>query len=158
MAWEIERKFLVIDESWRGGVSATMALQQAYLARTDRLSARVRIIDGAQACLAIKSSGAGEIRLEYEYAIPVEDARELMELRQGGLIEKTRHIVETGGARWEVDVFGGGLAGLVVAEIELDEIEKPFERPAWLGHEVTGDPAYYNAALAIGGLPAGVGI
>lgn len=158
MALEIERKFLVIDESWRGGVSAKISLQQAYLARTERLSARVRIIGGTDALLAIKSSGAGAVRSEYEYAIPVGDARELMELRQGALIEKTRHIVGQGSARWEVDVFGGGLAGLVIAEIELATVDAAFARPPWLGREVTGDPAYYNAALALAGLPAGATI
>lgn len=153
MAREIERKFLVADESWRGSAAAAKSVRQAYLAQTDRLSARVRIIDGMKAFLAVKSAEPGLMRLEFEYAIPMADARELMRLRQGRLIEKTRHIVETGGARWEIDVFGGELAGLVVAEIELDAPDAGFERPAWLGREVTSDPAYYNATLARNGLP-----
>jgi adenylate cyclase len=154
MALEIERKFLVTGDSWRRDVSASKSLWQAYLARTDRLSARVRIIEGKEAFLAIKSSGAGAVRSEFEYPIPVGDALELVELRQGELIEKTRHIVENAGARWEIDVFEGALAGLVIAEIELAGTDVAFEYPGWLGREVTGDPAYYNAALALGGLPA----
>lgn len=155
MALEIERKFLVIGESWRRDASASLALRQAYLARTERLSARVRVIDEREAFLAIKSSGAGAVRSEYEYAIPVSDALELIELRQGEVIAKTRHIVENAGARWEIDVFEGALSGLVIAEIELAGTDAAFERPDWLGREVTGDPAYYNAALALAGLPAG---
>jgi adenylate cyclase len=157
MGREIERKFLVSDESWREAVAATKSLRQAYLARTDRLSARVRIIDDKEAFLTMKSAEAGMTRAEFEYAIPVEDARELMELGQGRLIEKVRHIVETGGARWEIDVFDGELAGLVIAEIEFSDAGAHFERPAWLGREVTGDPAYYNATLALEGLPHGGG-
>lgn len=154
MAQEIERKFLVVSEGWRDGITATQALSQAYLARTDSLSARVRIVDGRHAFLALKSSRPGPTRSEFEYAIPVADACDLMQLRQGRVIEKTRHIVEAGGSRWEVDIFGGELAGLAIAEIELARADDAFARPGWLGREVTDDPAYYNAALALGGMPA----
>jgi adenylate cyclase len=151
MAHEIERKFLVSGENWRSSVTATKSLHQAYLARTDQLSARVRIVDGKEAFLTIKSAGAGATRSEFEYPIPVEDARELMELREGRIIEKVRHIAKIDGMRWEIDVFAGELIGLVIAEIELADEDTGFEHPRWLGREVTHDPAYYNAALALGG-------
>lgn len=155
MAQEIERKFLVANEDWRTGVVATRSLCQAYLARTDKVSARVRIADGKEAFLTIKSAAAGTKRSEFEYPVPVEDARELIALCQGRTIDKTRHIAEFGGDRWEIDVFAGALAGLVIAEIELADEAAPFERPPWLGAEVTGNPDYYNAALALGTPPGG---
>jgi len=153
MGREIERKFLVVGEGWRESVVATKRLRQAYIARTDRLSARVRVVDGQAAFLTIKSAEPGLVRAEYEYALPVEDALELVELRQGQMIEKTRHIVEIADARWEVDVFSGTHQGLVIAEIELADADAVFEQPEWLGREVTADPSYYNANLAFADRP-----
>lgn len=153
MGREIERKFLVAGDGWRRSVVAAKSLRQGYLARTDRISARVRVEDDRSATMTLKSAQPGIARSEYEYAIPVEDALELLELRQGKLVEKTRHIVEAGGMRWEVDVFAGELAGLVLAEIELPDTDTHFERPDWLGREVTHETGYYNAALAMAGLP-----
>lgn len=154
MGREIERKFLVSGEDWQGQARAAMSIRQAYLAQTGRIVARVRIVDGARGWLTLKSVEPGISRAEYEYEIPVADAEELMELRQGLRIEKTRHVVPAGeGLNWEVDVFEGVHAGLVVAEIELPSETAAFARPAWLGREVSGDPAYTNAALAAGGDP-----
>lgn len=153
MGREIERKFLVTGEGWRAGVSGARELRQAYLARTGTMSVRVRILDGESARLTIKSAEAGLARAEYEYEVPVADAQEMLELRQGGLLEKTRHIVEIENARWEIDVFHGELEGLVVAEIELDREDAVVELPDWIGREVTGEAAYYNASLALHGLP-----
>jgi adenylate cyclase len=114
----------------------------------DKLSIRVRVDGPAAATLTIKTASAGRERAEYEYAIPLADAESLMRHREGSVIAKTRHIVPAGELAWEVDVFEGDNAGLVVAEIELDRADRPFERPAWVGAEVTDDRRYYNADLA----------
>lgn len=150
MATEIERKFLLGGDGWRSQVKSAHRLKQAYLARTGQLSARVRTVDGKRGFLTIKSAEPGMSRAEYEYEIPVADAEELMRLREGRLIEKTRHLVESGSLTWEIDVFHGALAGLAIAEVELPSEDAAFERPAWLGREVTGENAYYNAHLAMG--------
>jgi adenylate cyclase len=151
MATEIERKFLVKGDAWRALVTQSVAIQQAYLTRRDAMTIRIRIVDDAEAFLTIKSPQLGPVRAEFEYPIPAEDARALISARTGLLIEKRRHIVQLGSARWEIDVFEGAHAGLVIAEIELPDASAPFERPAWLGEEVTGDARYYNAQLAANG-------
>jgi adenylate cyclase len=148
MGFEIERKFLVRAEHWRGSVTTHARIRQAYLSFGKRSSTRVRIKDDGDATLTIKSRGAEIRRLELEYRIPVLEAEALMALRHSGLIEKTRHIVPWRGHTWEVDVFAGENSGLVVAEIELRDEHEPFERPPWLGVEITGQSQYYNGALA----------
>lgn len=148
MGREIERKFLPADDRWRGEAVAAKRLRQAYLAQNGRLVTRVRTVDGKRGFLTLKSVEPGISRAEYEYEIPVADAEELMDLRQGLVIEKTRHIVPAGEVSWEVDEFGGAHAGLVIAEIELPSVDAAFARPDWLGREVTGERAYTNAALA----------
>ncbi len=151
MATEIERKFLVKGDAWRAFAARSVAIQQAYLTRLDAMTIRVRIVDDAEAFLTIKSPQLGPVRSEFEYSIPAEDARTLMAARTGLLIEKRRHIVQLGNARWDIDVFEGPHTGLFIAEIELPDASASFERPAWLGDEVTGDPHYSNAHLAAGG-------
>lgn len=147
MAIEIERKFLLANDSWRGAVRRSERLAQGYLGG-ERCSVRVRI-GGAQAHLNIKSRTRGHTRLEFEYPIPLADARQLLaELALPGAIDKTRHHVEHGGRHWEIDEFHGDNLGLIVAEIELEHAEAAFERPSWLGPEVTDDTRYYNASLA----------
>jgi adenylate cyclase len=153
MAIEIERRFLVANSDWQASATASRHIAQAYLAVRPETSVRVRIKDGKAAWLTIKSGKASVERTEFEYEIPVKDAEELMELRTGIIVEKQRHMVTVGGAHWEVDVFGGELSGLVIAEIELDRSDEAFDRPAWLGEEVTDDGRYSNAALATHGLP-----
>ena len=153
MGIEIERKFLVTGEGWKADVTSAARLRQAYLANTPAMSVRVRIKDGSAARLTIKSAGAGARRSEFEYEIPVADAEEMLALRIGIVIEKTRHIVPYAGNRWEVDVFEGELAGLVVAEIEHEREGQAIDLPDWLGDEVTLDKRYYNADLAVNGLP-----
>ncbi len=148
MALEIERKFRVSGDGWKPLVSRTRRLRQAYLTKTGRLSIRVRIDGDAAGTLTIKAARSGMERHEYEYAIPLTDAEELMLQRDGSVISKVRHIVPIGGLEWEIDVFDGENAGLVIAEIELDRPDRTFERPDWLGEEVTGDRRYYNADLA----------
>jgi adenylate cyclase len=148
MAFEIERKFLVNGEDWRSYVTAQSVIRQGYLASGDRSSTRVRITDGRRATVTIKSKGAELRRLEVECAISVPDAEALLSLRQTSLIEKVRHDVEWQGSTWEIDVFTGENAGLVIAEIELAHEHDHFARPPWLAAEVTGQPRYYNGSLA----------
>jgi adenylate cyclase len=148
MAIEIERKFLVRGEDWRKHATARAFLRQAYLASGERSSTRVRIANNIDAMVTIKSKRAELRRVEVEYAVSVPDAEALMALRHSGLIEKTRFTVPWEGSSWEVDVFSGDNIGLVIAEIELRHEHEPFERPPWLGREVTGRDQYYNGSLA----------
>lgn len=155
MGIEIERKFLVTGPEWKREAVASRDLRQAYMAVTSEAAIRIRIEDESAAWLTIKSAGAGIARAEFEYAIPVADAEQILALRTGGIIEKRRHIVPAGDARWEIDVFVGGLAGLVIAEIELNRTDQAIPQPHWLGEEITGDARFSNANLAMKGLPEG---
>jgi adenylate cyclase len=120
---------------------------QGYLAATGRLTLRARL-QGDQGVLTVKGASRGISRSEFEYAIPAADAKAMLaELAEGALIEKTRYLVRVGAHLWEIDVFAGDNAGLVLAEIELSAEDEAFERPAWLGAEVSDDPRYYNANL-----------
>jgi adenylate cyclase len=148
MATEIERKFLVVGDDWRAEVAHRVVIRQAYLSFTAAMAIRVRIVDDAAAFLTIKSAEPGIARSEFEYPVPLADAHGLIALRTGQVIEKRRHIVRVGGAQWEIDVFEGAHAGLVIAEIELPDKDATFERPPWLGKEVTGEARYYNVNLA----------
>lgn len=147
MPFEIERKFLVTNDRWRPLVTARRHLRQAYLARGGRASVRVRIVDDASATLTVKSRETGR-RLEFEYPVPVADAVSLLELRDGSIISKVRHIVPAGELDWEIDVFDGDNAGLIIAEIELPDERYPLTLPDWVGVEVTRDERYYNSGLA----------
>jgi adenylate cyclase len=147
MAMEIERKFLVRSDDWRPLVTAKRRLCQGYLSRRGGLSTRIRIIEGASAVLTIKSKTA-LTRAEFEYPIPIDDAEQLLALRQSGLIAKTRHIVPWRALTWEIDVFEGDNTGLVIAEIELESESQQLELPPWIGAEITGQPRYYNSGLA----------
>ena len=146
MPREIERKFLLRGDAWRALAKRRQAMSQGYLAGSERVSVRVRVA-GDMAHLNIKSGGLVASRLEYEYAIPVGEAGELLKLCPGPLIEKTRHYVDYEGFEWEVDEFGGANAGLIVAELELDREDQVFPRPVWLGTEVTHLRRYYNVCL-----------
>lgn len=150
MPIEIERKFLVIGDDWRRGVSRSQHMAQGYLAGPpdSRCSVRVRIA-GDEAHLNIKSATLGVERDEYEYGIPLADAQRLLATLAGERIEKIRHHVETGGHLFEIDEFLGENAGLVVAEIELAHADEAFPRPAWLGREVSHLARYYNLNLAV---------
>jgi len=147
MPYEIERKFLVRDESWRASACPALTVQQAYLASNSNTT-RIRIIDDARAFLTIKSAVSGIRRLEFEYKIPLDDAAALLELRESGLINKLRYRLPWNGLTWEIDVFQGDNHGLVIAEIELPHEHQAFTRPDWLGREVTSDRRYSNASLA----------
>jgi adenylate cyclase len=148
MAMEIERKFLVARADWRAAAYASRHFAQGYLNDSGRASVRVRI-EGEAANLNIKAAQIGSARREYEYAIPLADAREILaHLTLTAPVEKTRHWLEYGGHTWEIDVFEGANAPLVVAEIELADPQDNFARPDWLGAEITDDERYYNHALA----------
>ena len=149
MATEIERKFLVVDDSWRPAVLRSQRFEQGYLAITADCAVRVRIA-GQTAEINIKNATLDIERKEYEYAIPVGDAREMMRLLcRGRSLTKMRHWVEHGGDLWEVDVFEGDNQGLVIAELEIRQREQQFEIPGWLGREVSHDPRYLNSSLAV---------
>ncbi len=148
MPAEIERKFLVTGPGWAQLAGMPVKIRQAYLAQTDRVSVRVRVKGEDSAFLTVKSAEAGMSRLEVETRIGVAEAEDLLNLRQGALIEKQRYPVPFGGLVWEVDVFAGENVGLVIAEVELPSTDHPVERPDWVGAEVTDDVRYYNASLA----------
>ncbi len=147
MALEIERKFLVRDT----GIIDTLAgerLTQGYLSHDKNATVRVRIA-GDSAWLTIKGKTEGATRSEFEYAIPMDDARTMLDTLCGqGVIDKTRYRLPQGELCWEIDVFHGDNDGLVVAEIELPSEDTVFEHPVWLGEEVTGQVRYYNSALS----------
>ena len=147
MSFEIERKFLVRGDDWQRLATSRTSIRQAYLSSNGKASIRVRIKGEGAATLSIKSRPVDLRRLELEYPIPVLEAEALMQLRQGSIIEKMRHVVPWGGVAWEVDVFSGENLGLVVAEIELRHERQHIERPPWIGPEVTGQPQYYNSSL-----------
>lgn len=147
MAREVERKFLVTDERWRADADRGTRMRQGYLGRAEGASVRVRQA-GERAWLNIKGATLGVERQEYEYEIPLADAREMLEtLCHEPLVEKTRYRVPVSGHFWEVDVFEGANAGLVVAEVELADPDERFEKPPWAGAEVSGLARYYNVCL-----------
>jgi adenylate cyclase len=148
VAVEIERKFLVVTDAWKAGAVSSRKLCQFYLTLAGRSSVRVRIEGERRASLTVKAASGGRSRLEFEYDIPVDDAREMMALAEGSVIEKIRHIVPYAGLDWEVDVFAGENEGLVIAEAELECVDQPLDLPPWVGPEITDDRRYYNACLA----------
>lgn len=158
MPVEIERKFLVRGDGWRARVRRATPILQGYVSRGPGATVRVRLLAAgeggaaAEAFLTLKSAGAGAVRAEFEYPIPPDHARAMVAAGLCGderLIEKTRHEVPHAGLTWEVDVFGGHLAGLVVAEVELPAADHPVVLPPWAGEEVTDDPRYGNSALSL---------
>jgi CYTH domain-containing protein len=145
---EIERKFLVAGDF--GGSSCTShRIIQGYLSASASCTIRVRTYNNS-GYLTIKSASddRGWSRHEFEYTIPLSDAESLLKLCVSGVIDKTRYLVPVGVHTWEVDVFHGSNEGLIIAELELTSEDEGFERPAWLGEEVTGDVRYYNAMLS----------
>lgn len=151
MAIEIERKFLLRDDTWRKQADAGNSLRQGYFAGPadgeQRASIRVRV-DNDNAYLNIKSYELGISRQEYEYPIDRYDAEKMLDsLCERPLIEKMRYKIISEGHIWEIDVFAGENDGLIVAEIELEDENELFYKPAWLGEEVSDDPRYYNVCL-----------
>jgi adenylate cyclase len=148
MPVEIERKFLVLNDAWRQTAHEAQHLRQGYLNNETHCSVRVRT-SAERAWLNIKSVTIGAQRQEFEYEIPIADAHKMLDtLSRTPLIEKVRYLVKVGRHTWEIDVFEGDNAGLVVAEIELDHPDEAFEKPVWLGEEVTHDARYYNTSLS----------
>lgn len=146
MAIEIEKKFLVKDQRFKEG-ARSMLFQQGYLCPGTGITVRVRI-GGERAFLTIKGGHKGISRSEFEYEIPVTDAKEMIKtMCAGRIIEKTRYFLEYEGNTWEIDEFYGNNEGLVMAEIELHSEDQEFIRPPWLGREVSHDRRYYNAHL-----------
>jgi len=146
MGREIEKKYLIADNSWQG-LAVGKEYCQGYLNSEKGRTVRVRII-GNRGILTIKGPNDHGARLEYEYDIPVEDAREMLDLLcHKPLIEKIRYCIHFAGFTWEVDEFKGENQGLLIAEIELEYVGQEFSLPSWIGPEVTGDPRYYNANL-----------
>ena len=147
MAIEIERRFLVADDSWLTASESSQRIAQGYVLVSETKTVRVRIAEH-NAWLTIKSGTDVLNRLEFEYPIPTDDARTMIEsLCDSQVIDKVRHRIQQGDLTWEIDVFNGANAGLVIAELELPTADTPFDRPAWLGEEVSDDCRYLNARL-----------
>lgn len=147
MGLEIERKFLVRNQAWRGIAGKGVAYSQGYLTQEVGRSVRVRVA-GDQGFLTIKSATTGISRREYEYEIPVNEAWELLNhLCYQPLIEKTRYRIKQGLAVWEVDEFEGDNTGLVLAEVELSHPDQELIIPDWIGLEVSQDRRYFNSYL-----------
>ncbi len=147
MPIEIERKFLLASDAWRDEVKYSHRIRQGYMGEIDKASVRIRV-QGDKANINIKSATLSMRRMEYEYAIPLDEAEEMLDqLCKQPQVDKTRFIVEQGKHKWEIDEFYGDNEGLIVAEIELSDEEEAFEKPHWIGEEVTEDPRYYNVNL-----------
>jgi adenylate cyclase len=153
MAIEIERKFLVRSEAWRAEAGPGRRIRQGYLARSPGVTVRVRRI-GDLAFLALKGARDGISRLEFEYEVPAGDAEAMLrDLCPNPPLEKVRHDVRYAGLVWEVDVFEGRHAGLVMAEVELARPDQAVSLPSWIGAEVTDEPGFRSASLAAAGVP-----
>ena len=150
MSTEIERKFLVVSDAWKRKSTSKSHIVQGYLARGRQATIRVRIKDGKQATLTIKSRERGVSRSEFEYRVSLKDARTMLELCGNSRIEKNRYTVPHGKLTWEIDVFVHPLE-LVLAEIELESADEQFKLPKWIGKDVTDDPDYRNSSLAVSG-------
>ena len=150
MGIEIERKFLVKTVSgrmpWQGHDLEPLQLRQGYLEKTKEVTVRIRT-SNETAYITIKGQTKNATRKEFEYEIPLAEALEMFDLCQEALIEKKRYCMVYKGFKWEIDEFSGENQGLIVAEIELNSPDEYFEKPPWLGREVTEDPRYCNACL-----------
>lgn len=146
MALEIEHKYLVVNESYKDMARSVSHIEQGYLNRDPDRTVRVRIKDN-EAYVTIKGITKGDTRLEFEYPVPVDDARRLLSLCEGRIVCKDRYYVEFGGHIWEVDVFTGDLAPLKIAEIELSCSTHSYPLPPFAGKEVTDNPAFFNSNM-----------
>ena len=145
MPLEIERKFLLVSDDYKLNAKA-VDFKQAYLSADENMAVRVRV-EGIQASINIKSKKSERVNHEFEYVIPLDEAQSLIRMCPYPIIEKTRYMVTYEGKTWEIDEFHGDNAELTVAEIELDDENEVFEKPSWLGEEVTADYKYLNANL-----------
>ena len=147
MAVEIERKFLIKNDSWKEAVHKSLICKQGYLVSDRDKTVRIRIM-GEKAFLTIKGPTEGISRSEFEYEIPMTDAAGMLRLCSDLPVEKTRHLIEHGGMTWELDVFEAANRGLIMAEIELKSEDQPFDLPQWAGEEVSGEERYFNGYLS----------
>ena len=147
MPVEIERKFLVKNEKWKNSVKRRFSIKQGYLSLDPERVVRIRLKD-QKGFLTIKGRSEGITRVEFEYKIPLEEAKQMLLLCKQPMIEKVRHEIFYKGKLWELDEFEGANKGLVLAEIELNNENDFFLLPNWVGVEVSKDPSYYNLALA----------
>lgn len=146
MATEIEHKFLVKNHAYRQMAHTSFHIMQGYLSKLPERTVRVRV-KGEKGYLTVKGKNDGASRAEYEYEIPVEDARNMLSMCPPPILEKTRYEVRFNGHLWEVDEFAGIRSGLVTAEIELSYEDEPYDKPGFVGEDVTGNPAYFNSNL-----------
>ena len=147
MGIEIERKYLIANDSWQENADEGIQMIQGYMSSNDKSSVRIRV-NGEIAKLNIKSKTIGAQRSEFDYLIPVAEAMEMLEtLCNKPFIKKTRYHVKFQDHTWEIDVFAGENQGLIVAELELNSVDENFVLPDWIGKEVTDDPRYYNICL-----------
>lgn len=146
MGLEIERKFLVKNDSFKDIAISHSNIRQGYLSREPERTVRIRIKDD-RGFITVKGKNLGAVRLEFEYEIPFADAEKMLGLCSGKILDKTRYNVKFGGYLWEIDVFHGLDEQLTVAEIELPSADASFEIPDFIGEEVTGNPRYYNSML-----------
>ncbi len=147
MAIEIERKFLLRNNDWQALEHTSAYYQQAYFCNTAKVSVRIRM-SNAKAWVSFKSTTLEISRFEYEYEVPLNEAKQMMdEFSEGSIISKTRYFVPVESHIWEIDVFEGDNQGLVVAEIELQHTDEDFFKPAWIGEEVSKDMRYFNSNL-----------
>lgn len=146
MGTEIERKFLVTDSTVVDGVDGT-PIRQGYLSRDPERTVRIRRA-GPRGIVTVKGKSTGASRSEWEYEIPADDADAMLDICEPPVLEKTRYKIDVAGRTWEVDIFHGANDGLVMAEVELDDVDAVVVLPAWAGREVTDDPRYYNASLS----------
>ena len=148
MAYEIEHKYLVINSTFREMATGKVEIKQGYLNRNPDRTVRVRTM-GTKGFLTVKSRNHGAKRLEFDYEIPLYDAEEILKLSEPGIVEKTRWIVPFDGLLWEVDEFHGSQNGVIVAEVEIPEDDHIYEKPPFIGQDITGNPDYYNSNLKV---------
>ncbi|MDL2319867.1 CYTH domain-containing protein [Alistipes sp. OttesenSCG-928-B03] len=148
MAQEIERKFLVKNDDFKKEANLSTWIVQGYLSSVPERTVRIRI-KGDKGYITVKGMGndSGASRFEWEMEIPMEDVENMLKIAEPGVIDKRRYLVPFGKHTFEVDKFNGDNEGLIVAEIELCSEDEQFERPDWLGEEVTGQTKYYNSML-----------
>lgn len=146
MAREIERTFLVKNYNFKEMATETIVILQGYLNRDPERTVRVRLAND-RGYITVKGKNHGMTRHEFEYEIPLDDARQILSLCTGKILDKTRYVVPYEGHVWEVDEYNGELRGLVVTEVELEREDEQVELPSFVGKEVTGDPRYYNSQL-----------
>ena len=149
MKTEIERKFLVVGDTWRDAADGGLLCEQGYISSDpENVTVRVRVL-GSQGFLTLKGPTKGISRSEMEYEIPIEEAEYMLRSFCGArVVSKTRYLLEINGLQWEIDEFSGANQGLIIAEIELESEDHPFDKPDWLSEEVSFDPRYFNVALS----------